>query len=526
MKDIRSNKELWQTAYDWLLLSGNKINKSYCKDEITSHPEYPSLISVIDFLDSGAMGYKAVKSDASYIHEFNYPVLAHIRKPGQEYMHLVNASTDWDSQKSITQHWTGIVVYPQKNAQWNNEQNYTYQSNEVKNKIIAAALVLTGAILFFISSFQFPDTSINIFGFLSLIGLIISILLLGTELGFQNQAIKQVCGAVSNGGCERVLNSSYAKGIAGITPADASILYFGAQFIVYSLGCWYTSVFAGILLLSVPGIVIAGWSIYIQAVKLKQWCALCLGIVVILVLQSISALFVLQNYLLNSGTIATGLGVFILLFFILALALFPIKQLIKVNNNYKLKLVELKKWKSDADLFMNQWQQEQEVAISAWDNDLVIGDSSAPLLITVACNPYCNPCAKAHKQLDNLLHRFPGKLKVQLRLLCNYGDENDRRTRAVTAILKKAEKLKKADELQQMLTDWFNWMDFEKWETIWQPCNTIDVTEKLQLHHQWIESNAIAFTPTFFINGKKIPGRYSLDDIEILIPQLAEQIIA
>jgi hypothetical protein len=233
------NKELWQTAYDWLIKCGNKLNVNYSKEEITTHPDYPGLLSVIDFLDIGGMEYKAIQADASYIHEFNYPLLAHIKQPGQEYMHLINNASAWDKEKEITQYWTGVAVYPEKNAHWQNEQNNAYQYNAVKNKIIAIALSLIGFALFIESSFQFPNILNNLFGLLSILGLTVSIFLLGTELGFQSQIVKQVCGAVSNGGCEKVLKSSYAKGVAGITPANASVLYFAAQFIVYLLSGWY-----------------------------------------------------------------------------------------------------------------------------------------------------------------------------------------------------------------------------------------------------------------------------------------------
>ncbi|MDP3667964.1 MAG: vitamin K epoxide reductase family protein [Sediminibacterium sp.] len=499
---------------------------SYCKEEITTHPDYPALISVIDFLDSGDMDYKAVRADASYIHEFNYPLLAHIRKPGQEYLHPINDAAVWDKQKEITEYWTGIVVYPGKNANWKNGQNKIYQQNAVKNKVIAAALVITGVALFIVSAFQFHNLLINIFGFLSLLGLLVSVFLLGTELGFQSQIVKQVCGAVSNGGCEKVLKSSYAKGVAGITPADASVLYFTAQFIVYLLGCWYPSLFISIILLAFSGIVIAAWSIYTQAVKLKQWCALCLGIVAVLVLQSINALFIMQHFLANEigSSVYVGLGIFVSLFFVLALALLPVKQLIKTNSSNKLKLAELKKWKSDADLFINQWQQEQEIDIVIWENDLLLGNPSAPLLITVACNPYCGPCAKAHMQLENLLNRFADKLKIQIRLLCNAENETDKRTLSVKSILQKAVTTKNNTDLRKMLSNWFDWMNYEKWNDKWQPDNTIDITQRLQQHSKWVEDSSIAFTPTFFINGKKLPGRYSLDDIEILIPHLADLI--
>src|SRR4029077_17595025 len=87
--------ELWQTCYAWLKICNSKLNRNYCKEEITTHQDYPSLISVIDFLESGSMQYKAVRADPSYIHEFNYPLLAHIRKPGNEHMHIIPDATEW-----------------------------------------------------------------------------------------------------------------------------------------------------------------------------------------------------------------------------------------------------------------------------------------------------------------------------------------------------------------------------------------------------------------------------------------------
>jgi hypothetical protein len=112
--------------------------------------------------------------------------------------------------------------------------------------------------------------------------------------------------------------------------------------------------------LAFSGIAVAAWSIYTQAVKLKQYCALCLSIVAVLVLQSITALFIMQHLILNeiSSSIYIGFGNFIALFFILALVLLPIKQLIKTNSSNKLKLSELKKWKLDAGLFINLWHRK------------------------------------------------------------------------------------------------------------------------------------------------------------------------
>jgi uncharacterized membrane protein/protein-disulfide isomerase len=519
LKKTNTATELWQVTQNWLLQLGNTPNTKYCREEITTHPDYPAMTSVADFLEAGNMNYQAVEADASYIHEFNYPLLAHIRQPGQEYMHIIPNAGEWNNQKEITQHWTGITIFPEKNSSWQNEQNTTYQKNAFKNKIFSAALIATGLGLFIISSVSQSGVLAVAFGLFSLIGLIISMVLLGTELGYQSQIVKQVCGAVGNGGCEKVLKSKYAKGFLGITPADASVLYFGTQFIIYLLSSLYPALLQIVFLLAYAGIAITTWSIYTQAVKLKQWCALCLGVAAILILQTILVL-VLPNYQLLIPDSFTPVTMFLLLIALLSFILLPIKQLIKTNNINQQKLAELKKWKTDAGLFITQWQQEQQVDTTTWQNDLVLGNPDAPILITVACNPYCGPCAKAHMQLDDLLHRFADKVRVQIRLLCNAENEADKRTIAVKAILQKAEAVNNNAELQQILTDWFEWMDFEKWGMRWEIDSNINVSNVLNRHSKWFKHNVIQFTPTFFINGKKLPGRYSLHDVEILLPQL------
>lgn len=521
LNKTNTTTELWQLTQNWLQLLGNKPNTKFCREEVSSHPDYPAITAVTDFLDAGNMQYNAVQADASYIHEFNYPLLAHISLPGQQYLHIIPNATEWDRQKEITQHWSGIVLFPEKNTAWQNEQNSLYEKEALKNKIFAAVLIVGALGLFIASSLLQANIATAVFGLLSLLGLIISVFLLGAELGYQSEIVKQVCGAVSGGGCEKVLKSKYAKGMLGITPADASVLYFGVQFIFYLTGSHINIDINFLLLVAFAGPVIAAWSIYTQAVKLKQWCALCLGIAAVLVLQTGIAFFI-TGLQLPSLILLQPLLFFILLIAILAVALLPVKTLIKANKANKHQSAELKKWKTDAGLFKTQWEQEQKVDTTVWENDLLLGNPNAPVLITVACNPYCGPCAKAHIQLDELIHRFAGKVKVQVRLLCNTKDETDKKTIAVKVILQKATTVESNIELQQMLTDWFAWMDYEKWIDKWQPDTNIDINEILKQHSKWVEESTIQFTPTFFVNGRKLPGRYNLKDVEMLMPQLTE----
>lgn len=518
-------KELSAITQQWLTATGIKTNAAYTKEAITTHPDYPAMTAITDFLESGGMEYDAVQADASYMHEFNYPLLAHIKEPGNEYLYLVNDASVWDAEKSITEKWSGIALYGVKGATWHNEENVAAEKLAQKNKYVAAAFVIAGLALFIGSVFiQLREdiflkdvNSAIIFGFFSLAGLAISIAALGTELGYQSELVKQVCGTIGNGGCEKVLSSKFAKGFAGITPADAAVLYFAAQFILYLIGCFYTPLLSGIITIAFAGIAAAAWSIYTQAIKLKEWCALCLCIAAVLLGQIIIASYI---YYSNEFETLIPLTAFAATILLLTIIYLPIKQLIKTNGKNKQELASFKKWKTDASLFMTQWEKEPTCDNTIWENDLLLGNADAPIRITVACNPYCGPCAKAHKELDELVEKSRGKVSVQVRLLCNAKNENDSRTIATIAILQQAQIMKTNNELQTMLSDWFEWMDYEKWNAKWKTDNNIEVKKVLTMHEEWNGETGITHTPTFFMNGRKLPGRYDIKDIEKMVAQL------
>lgn len=202
----------------------------------------------------------------------------------------------------------------------------------------------------------------------------------------------------------------------------------------------------------------------------------------------------------------------------------PHKSINKKHNSSQAQISRIKKWQSDASIFLAQLEKEQTVDTTIWENDLVIGNLDAPIMITVVCNPYCGPCAKAHKELDEILDRFKGKVKVQLRLLCNPKNAEDIKTIAVKAILQQAAFTKSNNDLQTMLSDWFEWMSYDKWICKWNTEEQKDVKTILLKHAKWVNENNVTHTPTFFVNGKKLPGRYHLKNLEKLIPQLAEKI--
>jgi uncharacterized membrane protein len=520
LKNKTHIQELSLTTYQWLSACGIKANKNFIKDELTAHPDYPALTSVADVLDAGGMKYMAVRTSMEYAHEFRYPLLAHIKKGTDEQgLVIVYNENEWKVNNALINQWTGALLMPEKKSVWKHADNDAYIKAEQNKKQLSIAALFTVLTITVATITQQTALATILFTLLSAAGLIIAWLTFTTELGLQNQLVKQVCNSINPaGGCGKVLKSKQAKSIAGISPADAALAWFTIQWIFIISATWVTALVPlqiTVMQLSLAGIAVAAWSLISQKFIVKQWCALCIGLAAVLLLQFATALVDVPT----AVNIKAGLAYFISLLVFLFLVIAPVKRLLKTSINQKPLQQQLKKWKQDANVFMGLWQQQPMVDCNPWEHELQIGNPNAPMHILVACNPYCGPCAVAHKKLDDLLEKYSDKLGVSIRFSINAKKAEDSRTRAVQLLLQ--------NHLQngnttEALTDWFTWMNEEKWKAKYNPDETIDVSHLLLQHDEWAKDAGITYTPTFFINGRQLPGQYSLDDIDTLLLQLTE----
>ncbi len=522
---MKFDLELWQLTYKWLNECGNKISKRFIKEQLTTHPDYPAMISIVDFLEQGQFAYSAVKSDINHLNNFKYPLLAHFKETGREYFSIIKSPDEFLNNKNNK--WTGIVLFPSADSKWKNENNNQYIKSEFRNKVFQSFLFLLSITLIFYTSISYGNSlNVLLYGLGSILGISISYLLIKIELGYQSMFLKKVCGVVKEGGCEKVLKSKYAVKIFGLTPADFSIIYFSSQFLIFSLSNLNINYINSIYVISLFGIIISFWSVFTQLYKIKQYCFLCLNIAFILLLQSIISFNILRN---NSDIFLTYKseyfkGIILFFFFLLIfISIYkPVKNLINLKNKLNYVSLELNKWKYDVDIFLHELSKMPVVDTTIWDKDLIFGNQDSSILITVACNPYCNPCSIMHEKINKIIEKHKEKIKVQIRFLFDINNLNDPKTIAVNKILQKSFEIDDLSKIHELLNDWFELMDIELWNKKWSPSDSIKTNDRLLLHSEWMEGASILHTPTLFINGKKIPNRYTIEDVEILIPDLCE----
>ena len=152
----------------------------------------------------------------------------------------------------------------------------------------------------------------------------------------------------------------------------------------------------------------------------------------------------------------------------LSLALWLVfKPLWEAKQKGKTTEAALIKLKSDTGLFQAMLQAQSLTDVQPLPNEDQIGTIDAPVLVTMVSNPNCSPCKDAYKELIEWQTYYEDEMQLRIRHI-NSGEE------------------------------------------------------KYQSHEAWAGEVGIEFTPTIFINGRKLVEPYNYKDIRSHVRTLAE----
>jgi protein-disulfide isomerase len=152
-----------------------------------------------------------------------------------------------------------------------------------------------------------------------------------------------------------------------------------------------------------------------------------------------------------------------------------------------------------------------QYALLEEDSTLIIGNPEAEKVITMVSNPYCQPCAKAHKELEWINGRDDIKLQVVF-------SADDEKKVKVASHLMSLQSERDNISLKQALDDWYEQKqkNYEDWAE--QHPVTVEINAAaLEKQREWCNSTKISGTPTIFINGRKLPQNYQPKDIKYFI---------
>ena len=506
--------------YNWLRQLQIPVSFNYLETKLCSHYDYPSLLSITDTLDAIGIDNTAMVVDKKKIEELPVPFLAYAYK--NENFNIINETLEF--QKALSQeefkNWAGVIIAAEKPQFWYNEENDQCLQKEKKDKrTLHCSLTSLLLFSFLILTHNFSVVSSTLL-VSSFTGLFIAVLIAMQEFGYRSTVADQLCSVGTNTDCDAVLKSKASRLLMDLKWFDAGIIYFSSQSLTLMVSLLSNAIipvngfFSIIAALALP---FSFYSLYYQKKVIRKWCMLCLLTLGILWLQFgiLTSSFFSKSFALLS---AHAVLIVSFSFFLTTVLWLVVLRPVLVNiSESKQKNFKLLRFKNDPEIFETMLKQQVNIDITPFDDDIQLGNPAAPLQIVVACNPYCPPCARAHKSLDNLLAQ--NNMGLTIRFAINADDREDDKTRAVEYILKCVIQKGKGytGYRQQVIHDWYDIMNLEKFASVHVlPGETF--TEKLlRQHDQWAKDAKVEATPTIFINGFKLPKQYQPGDLQLFI---------
>lgn len=526
-----------QIVTEYLIYLNIPISRSYCKKCILSHPDYPSLLSVADTLERLGIDHQVGQLETKNTSELPIPCIIHIDKGGGQLVFLKDQD-DLDTYESDIDDWDGVVLKAKDTDSVADKEHNEYYAKEINRRNLSTVLV--AAVLGLIILPILPTYSWLYFSLIAttVCGAVAGYFLLAKNLGVTYKSVERFCNAGKRTNCDRILNAEDANLFGFLTFTDAAASYFFFQLLIGGLfiplfegAASFLSVLATASILTIPVIV---YSLYYQAVKAKTWCRLCVGIDVILSLQASLFAFMYAEQMFALTTVQfVPVLISVLLFAAVTSSILLLKNRLKTAEQSRKEVIAANRVKYDPDIFMRLLKREEEVDITPFFREMTLGNREAPVKILMAANLHCNPCRIAFDTVRQILASYPKKVCFSFRLTKGM-DNTIGELSASTYLIRYWHQFihgssNEEERTKKLLVNWYNQMDPEflvKQYPLWDGRGKVSGKNSEELetqYYEWVEKNEIRRTPTFFINGYKMPQNYRIKDLMAMIPGITAQ---
>lgn len=522
----------------FLKLLNVKVNNSTVDNTLQSHPDWPSMLCISDSLNEWSIPNGVGKIEKENMDQLPTPFAAYTRYDGES-LCIVNSVTPTEVEfyfskkdKFITEkrelfleHWTGIYLIAEATNNSGENEYKKVKWNRSLQQTIPATLVLMLLIYAFysiVSHSNSADKTFNYWGIyiqclILLSGIIVSCLLLWHEIDGANPLLHKFCTSVSQGNCDAVLNSKHSKVFGWLSWSEVGFFYFtgGLLTLVFITPVTYALALIGYLnILALPYTI---FSIYYQARIVRQWCVLCLLVQGLLILGAVNVIF--QGFLIPFYHIPATVYIFTALCYLGPVLLwYSIKHYLFRLQEAKNTKREYLRVKFNPDLFETLLKNQKKINTSTEGLGIDIGNPNASNQLIKVCNPYCGPCSRAHPKIEKLLDNIPN---LKVKIIFTTPNVKESETFKITAhLLALTSQITDQDKIENILDSWYmqDKKEYDKFRLNY-PIDVLleDQASKIENMFQWCETNNISFTPTFFINGYRLPDVYDIEDLSYFL---------
>ncbi len=532
-----NNEPLVNLSKQYLRSFNINVADSELNEYLLSHPDYPSLLSLSDALSEFGIQNAGLKIEADNLEQLPQPFIGYLAREFK-LIEILTAekvvSIENDGSKTIysreifNKKWSEIALIGELSDVSQKQKREQETKKITKNRSIIATLAITFVLLLFSSFSSFRkenDLALSVVYLLHIIaksiGAFISVLLIWYEIDKYNLSLKRFCSGIGNrANCNAVLNSRYSKIFGNITWSEIGIIYFTSS--LFSLLFYMETLPLIQLLILISGPYIL-FSFYFQAYIIKEWCPFCVAIQIILFIELILAsIYIVNKPMTLESNIQTDFSLdmnqfikFGSIFLLSSITLYSLKPLFEFkieNKNIRFDYARLKRNKN----IFNSILINQRKVDNNWKNiGIKLGNIKANNTLLKVCNPYCDPCSKAHPDINELLDNN-NDINVQIVYNASLFDY-DISKYPVRHFLALSEN-ENENILRNALDFWYLNRDknYEKFALTFQEVNSqlSNQDVKIKEMYEWVNFNQITHTPSYFFNGIELPIDYKISDLK------------
>ena len=519
-------------AYQYLKACDVRVDQENLKERLRSHPDYPSLAALTDVFDDWRLEYSALQLEHSDLAQMEYPFIAHvITAQGREDFRVIKDRAQVDQEgDQFLKSWTGIVVWVAPKSKIDNHEHEEQYADNRNNTLLKWLIGSTGTIALALLLARQFDLTLLVFALLTIAGCLFSAAIIGYVLGIDNSIARNLCD-VTEIGCVKIIHSPFSKVLPGVHLSDVALAYYLGLFVsVAFLGTLSPAAYFQTIAIPVSlSMLVSITSLVYQAIK-GEWCKLCLGLSAVIWLQ-----FALLGFYLDWQVSAIVFDwnalIFFLFSFVIGSAWWLVRPYIERSRLVSEQRIKLRKWRQDPRWFQAILPLHKAIDQTIWDREIIYGNPEGVLQMTLATGPYCDPCARAHQEANELLARYPDDIGIKIRFVMKPTNKKD--VTAALAILSAYEQQVWGNEQERkqkasgtIIHDWFGQQDLAWFRSKYPSAEpaSAETRQLLEQHIRWANQFQIEQTPGFFVNGHEMPNPHTLTDLAAFLDSYIENL--
>jgi uncharacterized membrane protein len=494
--------------------------------ELEKHPDYPSLLSICDVLRSFNLESEAFKTSYEQLKDIPTPFLAHTKFDQSTFVLVTRINENkvtfsnekWNNRtlsgEEFRRYFAGIAVSAEPVAEKQGKKTASKKILSVPLAWGMLAVVFLCGLVFNANFFAGLGSRVFLLSIAKGIGLVTTILLLVQTIDSDNPILQKICHIGEKANCSAILSSNAAKVSDDLSWSEVGFFYFSGTLLLLLFGGKTPFEITVLFILNILCLPYTFYSVYYQFFVEKKWCLLCCTIQATLWAEFLTMAGSVQ---INFATITISQVSAIIISLLIPVVFWGlVRPVLLKAQQYKPLRQQYRSLKYNSQLFNQILREQPKYSLPGEDWCIVLGNPQARHSITVATNPYCPPCAKAHDWLDHLIEQ---NKNLQLRIVFRVENIDDDIKTPISRHLMALNQLEDKSIVKRALNTWYQQKqkDYDTWANSYPV--ELDKTEfyKLDKQKEWCEMANVAATPTMFVNGHILPTIYQPQDLKYML---------